>query len=423
MKRYSYLLELRLRFTFFAVNMSLWLLAAAALWTYWGHSWNGVSGCLFVPAVYLGGILAAQGAYFATRRAEARRNAVWAASARSSAAVTVFSTLLDILFVVVSPYVAYVSVLLAYGTLRGLNGRLVVLVGIFTLLYLMLAYAIGTLTAAIAPGRFIPPALAFVLGLFLGAYLVSGTVEINTWYAFPLDAFISLLIVGVLAAGLLIGVQRVYDSSARRAQAVSVAGVVMIVGLAVAFGPIDIATTERADGENHVCEQQGIDMVCVWKEDAYKLPNLKEQARRWRQTITGTQYDAPPTLFFEPALPLGSLNTRYGYEDSIVLQANGGKNPNWQVGYGMIENAAYWECPQQDEREASTGYMNLSGIISNYIYGDIDYRGYTIDMPEEDERRFALTTQLAELSDDEQLTWLRQKIDTYSTSCEFEMGL
>ncbi|RTE49331.1 hypothetical protein [Actinobaculum sp. 352] len=423
MRSRSYLLELRLRLTLLALNAVLWIAAAAALWAYWGKSWNGVSGCLFVPAVYLGGALAAEGSYLAIRRAEARRNAVWAASARSSAAVTAFSAVLDILFAVVFPYAAYASVLLAHGTLRGLNGRLVVLVGVFTLLYLTLTYVIGMLTAAIAPGRIIPPALAFTLGLFLGSYLVSSSVEINSWYAFPLDAFLLLLIVGVLAVGVLIGVQHTYDSSARKAQTTSIAGIAMIVVLAWFFGPIDIARTERADGENHICEQQGIDMVCVWKEDAYKLPSLKEQARRWRQIITGTQYDAPPTLFFEPALPLGSLNTRYGYEDSIVLQATGGKNPNWQAGYGMIENAAYWECPQQDERGASTGYMNLSGIIGNYIYGDIDYRGYTVDSPDEDERRFALTERLAELPEDAQLAWLRQKIGTYAETCEFEVGM
>ncbi|WP_125482402.1 hypothetical protein [Actinobaculum sp. 313] len=382
-----------------------------------------MSGCLFVPAVYMGGVLAAEGAYLATRRAEARRNAVWAVSARSSVAVAVFRGVLDILFVAFLPYLVYAAVLLGYGSLQGVHGRLVVLVGAFTLLYLALVYVVGMVTAAVAPGRFIPPALAFVLGLFLGAYLVSSAVEINTWYAFPLDAFLLLLIVGLLAVGVLIGLQHARDSSARKAQTTSIAGIAAIVILARFLGPIDIATTERADGENHVCEQQGIDMVCVWKEDAYKLPNLKEQARRWRQIITGTQYDAPPTLFFEPALPLGSLNTRYGYEDSIVLQATGGKNPNWQAGYGMIENAAYWECPQQDERGASTGYMNLSGIIGNYIYGDIDYRGYTVDSPDEDERRFALTERLAELPEDAQLTWLREKIGTYANTCEFEVGM
>lgn len=384
---------------------AVWVATMLSLATSWHNSLNAATVAICAPVMYAMPVIAACASWQESIRVGANARPVWMHTPRRWSAVHSRQVLQTYLISVFLPQFLLSGAILVVTWVRHTPGYL-------DYRYLGLSFGlgaialcIGTVAAHLNLGMIRNAIFAVILGLFSGIYLVRLPGIVNTWETLNPLAWAAIstclaLLIGALC--LLYTLPRTIPMTNRSVAGVSLTTLVIIT---ILFGGVQPVGVTRTQAKSPECTTTRHDRACVWPEDAFKLDSLNAQLTRQRSLIETAQMSIPPVIAAEPGLSLPPQN--------IVLYPFGGDNPSWSGAQSLLAAFPWTTCPPSEDSDL------LYVLINNYLYGDIDFRGFATQDPAADANRVRLTEQLKKLDPDDLRARLAASLSTYFTTCTF----
>lgn len=254
-------------------------------------------------------------------------------------------------------------------------------------------------------------------------YILLTGAEIDTWNIFPLDAWITLLlcVLIVFCSISFITARRIVPAIISR----TTTGLATILVIATIFtqGSVPADRSLRTDYENTLCKDSNEGTLCVWKEDAFKMDDLQGFLQRTYNLRSAAELPNNPIIALEPGIPLDPIQNPAEIDENeysfISIFAFGGTTPSWPAAqsFAFILQWSDKCSPESDEQYAKTNL--LFDLLTNFIYGDIDYNGFSISNQKLDSTRLDYSQELAKLSEKEQLTRLASALASVHATCSY----
>ncbi|QTG76139.1 hypothetical protein [Trueperella pecoris] len=293
-------------------------------------------------------------------------------------------------------------------------------------LFLTLAILIGWINAYLFTHSAVGVVFSGLFSLFISFYLIQSTVESNAWTQFDWSAYTQLLAVITLITGGILA--RRWVQERRIATPLAWGSLFAVVAYVWLSGYANLQTLPRTADLQPSCAESGPDTVCVWPEDAYKLPTLTQYAARVRSLDRALGTKANPALFAEPNIPqvMANVDRDGNYQESqrfYQIYPVGAEPHDWVGARGFVLND-FLICDEsasrvpQEERIANN--FTVLDLLTNWIYGDLTYDGYSNESNQNDAQ--TIGSKLAKLSPDEQFTQLGHIIDHFIQTCEVSIN-
>lgn len=394
------------------------MLAIAAVWMVflaffrngWLESYNAASVAIWLPFIWLGGLVSALSAVRATGQRESSQDAIAQTSPRNRVGLAALAWLVDIVFLAVLPTLIVYGAVILLSTIASGVGYLDLSYGVFAVIYSSVLVLLGRLIDLVVQRPLLAPAIAFAVSIFFGAYTIFTGRDVNVWSAFDTGAIVLVVVMTVVVASALVGAALTRRVAVRRGLAV--AGLASAIAAVLVLGPVDLTVGSRTASEtDYTCVKRGVDSVCVWRDDLYKLDGLAQSASRARAVADAAGLELGATVFAEPGLPVG--------DGSLVapLWAIGGSPYSWPAAQSIAIFMLTQDDPKCSSETAWEDHFFLADLLSNYVYGDIEYGGFATSNPQGDARRSATASSLAALTEGERVAWLASAIRQYSDTC------
>lgn len=413
----------RRRLALFALVLLFWAVSSAALWSRTSASLNALTCSLFIPLLLGSGFLAGLGAgrQSAWRRHEQR--VPWLAAPRRPASRAWRAVGADLAFIVLLPQVIVYAVLIGACIGLGVQGYFDATYVVYGCVFSVSAYLFGSVCGWLLNQRYVAVVLAVALGLYAGSYTIQVSAEIDAWSAFPPDAWtVTVGIVVIAALALTI------HTSARAARAwthrvVSLSAIGLSLALVAACGSQIGIGGARAPAQAYACRDAGIDRVCVWPEDGYKLDSLSAQVARTRSLLRATGGDDQPLLYLEPGVPGAAAGPEWSDARRGVAWAIGGAEISWPAAQSIFNTIDWRSCARPWEQTEDTWRRAavLGDLATNYVYGDVSYSGFSSSDGAQDTQRAALGASLATMDDAALVEWIGQGISEYQSTCDVSL--
>lgn len=311
--------------------------------------------------------------------------------------------------------------MLLIGAMLSLPGYLDLRYGAYALAFSFILYLLGTLTAHLRLGPLRSAIIALFLGLYAGMYIALTAAEVNTWeilnpYAWEIMAICALIL---LIAVPLATARRTITALASRTT--SIAGTALTIAAIFSMGGMQTSGYARTDHENILCEDSGEDTLCVWQEDSFRWDDMRAYLQRTRDLRAAAGLPATPILAIEPGIPQNLAKSPEELEKQeyflTYVSAFGGNTPSWPAAQSFADilrwsDTCSFESPEQSDL--------LYDLLTNFIYGDITYTGFSTSDPERDGTRLDYSQELARLSEAEQLTRLASALSSFIATCSYD---
>lgn len=387
----------------------------------WLHSYNAVSAVFWLPLLWLGGVVSALATVRVHRRDGAERYAVSAASPRHGTGMRLMGSLIDVIVLAVVPFLANAVVVFGAAKLADARGYLDLSLTYYTVLYLVLLVLLGTLVARLMSQKLIAPLVSFVIALYGGMYIIAAPGEIDTWSIFDPQAYVSLALMltaataGVVLSSRFVGTED-RTAAVKSSAAVVLVGILVLIAVTGSYDPTSAVRSGTV--ADRMCRQVGVDEFCVWTSDEYRLDSLAAQTARARALSVDLGDELPAFSYAQPGLPTADL---HGKPEKIATF--GASHPSWPAAqFITASHANNWACglasPPAGHEEV---HMLLFDLATNYVYGDIDYSGFSSDSLEIDQERARIGQHMANLSEEEQRASLVHALRSYVTTCELDV--
>lgn len=400
---------------------AIWLAFLLLFRNGWLGSNNAASIAFWFPLIWLGSIIAAVSAFSTVRADNASKDPVDQTTPRNKTALLLLGTTVDVFFIGLVPFFTASAVIAIGTTLTSSKGYLDLNYAVFTALYAVFLVLLGKIAARVLSGPILSMVLAFFFGLFFGLYSILSGREIETWSSFNKEAYI-LVVLALVLAVITIGLtDRLRTGNSSALLGVASLGLASIVMVFFVFGSVEMNRDVRdLQTGGSICSNVEADQVCVWAEDEHKLSFLTASVDRMRMVHAYTEIELPASVFAEPGLfPLNTENT-------YPVRALGGEAHSWPAAQTIGSAMMSWSCgASQDDIDETTEdahtatWFLLSDVLSNFIYGDIEYAGFTNTDPQITSTRQDLTSGLASLSVEDQARWLGNAMENFRQTCEF----
>ncbi len=399
---------------------AIWLIFCLIMRDVWFTSYNGLTMSLWTPLVFTGGVICAIAAWQeATHRAH-HSTAIWLSTPRSWFSVRLREVLGGYLFSVLLPTLLSQTTMLLIGAILSLPGYLDLRYGAYALAFSFILYLLGTLTAHLRLGPLLSTIIALFLGLYAGMYIALTTAEANTWeilnpYAWEVIAICALIL---LLAIPLAAARRTI--TARGSRTTAIVGAALTVAAIFSMGGIQTSGYIRTDYENILCENSGQDTLCIWQEDSFKWDDIRAYLQRTRNLRAAARLPEAPILAIEPGIPQDRAKTPEEVEKQeyflTYIFALGGNSPSWPAAQSFADILRWPDACSLNNPEQSD---LLYDLLTNFIYGDITYNGFSTSDPELDGTRLDYSQELSQLSEEEQLTHLASALSSFTATCSY----
>lgn len=396
-----------------------WFAMLILLFDPWMNGYHGVGGSLWGAGAYLSALIAAL-AFLNHRKTLHIYQSVNAVAPRKYIYLRYFAV--DLLSLNIIPFlIASTSITLASTIMAG-RGYLVWQYFLLVPLFLTFAILIGWVSAYLFAHIAVGVVFSGLFSLFISFYLIQSAVESDVWTRFDWSAFTQLFAAIVLVAGGILARRRVKQT--RIAVPLAWGSLFAVVAYVWLSGYANLQTLPRTADIQPSCAESGPDTVCVWPEDAYKLPTLTQYAARARSLDSALGTKATPALFAEPHIPQVMTNLdRDGYYQGsrrfYQIQPFGAEPSNWAGARGFVFSD-FLICDesarQLPEAERTANTFIILDLLTSWIYGDIAYSRYSSESNQNDAQ--AIGHRLAMLSPDDQLTQLSHITDHFIRTCE-----
>lgn len=373
------------------------------------RSFNGWSGLIWSPTIWLIGVCAAAASVRQARRRRAAERAIGATTPRTIVGLSLRAYVHDALVLAILPTLAATAVVFAVGLGMVEGGRLEWGYVAVAALSCLTGVLVGEVTALVIPHSIVAPVLAFAVAVYLSLYGLYGVREVDTWNAFDSFVFVVLGVTTALLLGAaLVGAGRVPRTSDRVLPAAAI--VAVMVGV-FAIGPVQLSGGTREAAESDArCESAGSDTLCLWPQDEFKRPTLTAQLRRLATVRDIAGVDDSPHVYAEPGLIVqGADNVR-------LVQAIGGEKNSWVSAHFFA-----WQFIGDGTAhcDAAENFL-VNDLLANTVYGDLSYDGFRSNDPESDRIRAELVESLGDVSDQEALEWMGGLLGHYLQTCSLD---
>ncbi|KQB83600.1 hypothetical protein Cocul_01670 [Corynebacterium oculi] len=401
---------------------AIWLIFCLIMRDVWFTSYNGLTMSLWTPLVFTGGIICAIAAWQEASRLAHHSTAIWLSTPRSWFVVRLREILGGYLLSVLLPTLLSQGAMLLIGAILSLPGYLDLRYGAYALAFSFILYLLGALTAHLRFGPLRSAIIALFLGLYAGMYIALTTAEVDTWDVFRpsswevivICAFILFIAVPLTTARRTI--------TARASRTTAIVGVALTVAAIFSMGGVQTSGYVRTDYENILCEDSGEDTLCIWREDSFKWDDIRAYLQRTRDLRAAAGLPATPILAIEPGIPQDRAKTPEEVEKKEYLLtyifALGGNTPSWPAAQSFADFLRQW--PDACSLEAPEQSDLLYDLLTNFLYGDIAYTGFSTSDPERDGTRLDYSRELAQLSEEEQLTRLASALSSFTATCSYD---
>ncbi|MBC3186803.1 hypothetical protein H7347_09535 [Corynebacterium sp. zg-331] len=399
---------------------AMWLIFCLIMRKTWFSSYNGLTMALWSPLVFIGSVICALAAWQEATRLAHHGTAIWLSTPRSWLLIRFQEILGGYLLCVFLPTALCQSVVLLIGTIFALPGYLDLRYGFYALAFGLVLYLLGTLAAHLRLGPLRGAIVALFLGLYSGMYIVLSPASVDTWEIFRPAAWEVMV---VCAAILLIAVAVALAArtiSLRGSRTTAGIGTTLIVTMIFIVGGQQTGGYLRSDVENTRCESSEEDTLCLWLEDSFKWDDTRAYLRRTRDLSSAAGLNIGPIVAIEPGIPQERARAteeveRQDYTLSYI-SSYGGKTPSWPASQSFADILRW---PDACSLAAPDKADLLYDLLTNFIYGDIAYNGFSTSDPERDGARLDYSQELAHLSQQEQLSRLASALASFTATCSY----
>lgn len=386
----------------------------------WKISYHGVGPGLWCAFTYAVGLVSAF-AYLEHRTRKEMGNSVVAVASRRWVYARHLAA--DVVRITLIPLAgASAFALVASAAIHG-RGYLQTEYILLTGMLLVLAILVGWLVSYLIEQPIVGALFSCVYSLFLSFYNIQSGSDGDAWTAFDSRSYVRFAILIFVVALGIIGCRMA--SRQRLTKAISSLAFVVVALITWFGGYIDVGIEPRTDSAEPSCTAAGIDRICVWPEDAYKLSTLTMHAKNYREAIEEAGITLEPTLYMEPNI-MSEAGEAFEWDPENatwmkVIYPTGGEERTWFGARSFID-PAHMSCngaeSSTETAQQAGNYFLVLDLLTNWVYGDIGYNGYGTENLDYTENSHSRSAQLATLSPEEQLNELGRILKTYRDTCE-----